>query len=92
MRRINIFLLLAAVIIMCCGCAGTSENEENVKGMSEYQKAQLDVAEVYGFGKTHDGYVWIYSAVVLGALRGGSVHCGDPGKCRIDRTGNERQE
>lgn len=59
MRRINIFLLLAAVIIMCCGCAGTSENEENVKGMSEYQKAQLDVAEVYGFGKTHDGYVCI---------------------------------
>lgn len=52
-------LLLAAVIIMCCGCAGTSENEENVKGMSEYQKAQLDVAEVYGFGKTHDGYVCI---------------------------------
>ena len=31
MRRINIFLLLAAVIKMCCGCAGTSVYEENVQ-------------------------------------------------------------
>ncbi|MBD9291110.1 MULTISPECIES: ABC transporter substrate-binding protein [Coprococcus] len=59
MGRINIFLLLAAVMIICCGCAGTSGDEEVVKELSEYQMTQLNVAEVYGIGKTQDGYVCI---------------------------------
>lgn len=30
-----------------------------VKELSEYQMTQLNVAEVYGIGKTQDGYVCI---------------------------------
>lgn len=59
MRRINIFLLLVAIMIMCCGCTGTAKDEEAANELTEYQMAQLNVAEVYGFGKTQDGYVCI---------------------------------
>lgn len=46
-------------MIMCCGCTGTAKDEEAANELTEYQMAQLNVAEVYGFGKTQDGYVCI---------------------------------
>lgn len=61
MKYIRLILLVCMVSMLCCGCGsgGASDEDDAVATFLEYQKAQLDIGRICGFGKACDEYICI---------------------------------
>lgn len=71
MKHIGFYLIMLIGMMLCWGCGDhkITESTETEAGLSEYRMAQLDMAQICGFGKVQDEYVCIGEAENGGYIR-----------------------
>lgn len=74
MKHIGFYLIMLIGMMLCWGCGDhkITESTETEAGLSEYRMAQLDMAQICGFGKVQDEYVNMYASekLKMGAISG----------------------